>query len=101
MKHKNPVAVLKESPENEIDLMNPVSSYGWQSKYSAWDYFPRSLSKKQFINPYLVFKKFFKYQDLPIWRDLLYDFLYNAFVPQMELETGEYAMLAIQKHLNI
>ena len=36
---------------------------------------------------------------MPVWRDVLYDLLYNAFVGQMELEMGEYDMLAVQKHL--
>jgi len=80
MDNPNAAAVLAESPEQEIDLMEPISYYGWQTKYSAWDYFPRSLNKKQFINPYIAFKKFFEYQDMPIWREVLYDLLYNAFV---------------------
>ena len=97
--NRNAAAVLAETPEPEIDLMVPASYYGWQTKYSAWDYFPRSLNKKQFINPYIAFKKFFKYQDMPVWREVLYDLLYNAFVGKMELELGEYDMLAVQKHL--
>lgn len=45
---------------------------------TAWDYFPRCLSKKEFINPYRVFDKFFRYQDLPGWRDDLQDLLSYA-----------------------
>lgn len=32
-----------------------------------WKDFPRCLSKKEYYNPYLVFKKFFKYQVLEKW----------------------------------
>src|SRR5690349_10261651 len=31
---------------------------------NAWDYFPRSLSRKQYRNPYKVFTKLFKYATL-------------------------------------
>jgi hypothetical protein len=67
------LGVLQEASEGEIDLTNDAFYCKGQSSYSAWDYFPRSLSKKQFINPYQVFRKFFKYQDLPLWRDQLND----------------------------
>jgi hypothetical protein len=37
------------------------------------DYYPRYLSVREFINPYLVFEKFFKYRDLEEWKDDLYE----------------------------
>jgi len=45
----NAAAILAESPEQEIDLMEAATYYGWQTKYTRWDYFRRSLNKKQFI----------------------------------------------------
>lgn len=92
-------ALLNISSEAEMHLMSTSFYCGWHTGYSAWDYFPRSLPKKQFINPYLTFRKFFKYQELPIWRDQLYDLLYNAFVGHKELDTDEYCLLNVQKHL--
>jgi len=34
---------------------------------SDWEDFPHFLSVKEFCNPYKVFRKFFKYQDLDAW----------------------------------
>ncbi len=91
--------LLKGDSEQEIDLMNPETYCGRHARYAPWDYFPRSLTKKQFINPYLVFRKFFKYHDLPAWKDELYDLLYNAFISKNKIEMFEYDLLATQKHL--
>lgn len=99
MDNRHAAAVLMKTPEQNIDFMQTAYYFRAQTKGLAWDYFPRSLSKKQFINPYLVFRKFFKYRKLPVWRDVLYDLLYNSFVAQTELEPSEYDLVIIQKHL--
>ena len=39
--------------------------------YTAWDYFPRYLSRKEFADPYRVFYKVARYKKLPEWRDLV------------------------------
>lgn len=100
MDNQNSAAVLtKVNEEQEIDFMNQKDYCGHQTTNTAWDYFPRSLTKDQFINPYIVFKKFFKYQKLPVWRDQLYDQLYTAFISKNKLSMEEYDLLATQKHL--
>lgn len=63
---------LKEKKQSGID----VSEYHLFNKNyfcrhfkpsTAWEDFPRFLSVKEFCNPYLAFKKFFKYQSIEIW----------------------------------
>jgi hypothetical protein len=43
---------------------------------NEWTYFPRFLSKREYVNPYLVFKKFFTYKTSKKWKEDL-DFVLN------------------------
>lgn len=61
-----------------VDLLNKKVYCGQDGALTEWDYFPRSLSAKEFKNPYLVFSRFFKYQDLHKWRADLQEVLENA-----------------------
>ena len=38
---------------------------------TAWNYFPRHLSKKEFLQPMIVLKKFTKYNSLQDWKEML------------------------------
>jgi hypothetical protein len=50
----------KAKLENNIsgEFMDPATYVGWPEQDAIWEFFPRSLSKKEFINTYLVFEKF-------------------------------------------
>ena len=54
-------------------LPDTVLYNGWDQDSSVWDFFPRYLSRKEFQNPYKVFKTFFKQETLGDWRDYLTD----------------------------
>ena len=64
-KKKSPLSIGKE------DVFNPNLYCSWHGDLTEWDFFPRSLSLKEFINPYVAFKKFFKYLPLDEWKDQL------------------------------
>lgn len=66
-----------------------------------WNCFPRSLSRKEYINPYRVFKNFFDYQELEKWKKELQAILNYALVSTglTESET-ELNVLSIYIHLN-
>lgn len=49
-------------------------------KKYAWDIFPRSLSRKEFVNPYKVFSKFFQFRTLPEWREGLHNILHISLI---------------------
>lgn len=61
-KKKDPLCI---DPE---DVFDPNLFVGWHGKLDAWDFFPRSLSFKEFANPYLVLKRFFRFQELAKWK---------------------------------
>jgi hypothetical protein len=56
--------------------------------YTEWDYLPRHLSRKQYFNPYLVFKQCNKKSTLPEWRVVLEELLNAASYRNMEGEDG-------------
>ena len=45
-------------------------------KQFALDFFPRVLSRKEYLNPYKVFPKFFKFYTLSEWKQNLYNALH-------------------------
>jgi hypothetical protein len=100
--HKNRIpikkkAILKDSAiRNEID---PVLYYGWHHNSAMWEFFPRYLTKKEFLNPYLAIEKFFKTKDLKTWLKDFKELISHSLSP-FGNETGvEFDYLRIHKHL--
>ncbi|MFY0255975.1 hypothetical protein ACDQ55_18700 [Chitinophaga sp. 30R24] len=100
--------IMQNEDDEEIDLMNPRLFCAWirQSKGEGvayreiWDNFPRSLSYKEFLNPYLVFEKFFLFLTLGEWRELLRElFSMGLSCRTFFDETLDFDMLGIKKHL--
>jgi hypothetical protein len=90
----SPLIIKKESS------FNPNLFCGWHVDSTQWDYFPRVLSFKEYANPYLTFKRFFKYLTLPKWKQELQDLLEYALVETSLAEAGmEKDMLSLYLHL--
>lgn len=67
--------------EDAPDVADYKSYCGWQKKISPWEYMPRFLSRKEYANPYRVFKKLAKYSGTLQWLELLRelrDFTFSA-----------------------
>jgi hypothetical protein len=81
----------KKSPTaiNLHDLMKRDLYCGKNVDCSEWDYFPRALSRKGYMNPYWAFKVFFTYQSPEKWKDCLEDILYFALVKDNFSITGD------------
>ncbi|SKA06699.1 hypothetical protein SAMN04488128_102571 [Chitinophaga eiseniae] len=100
--------IIQKEDEEEIDLMNPRLFCAWirQSKgepvahREVWDAFPRSLTYKEFLNPYLVLGKFFSFLTLGEWRELLRE-LFSMGLSRRTFfdETLDFDMLGIRKYL--
>ncbi|TWF39591.1 hypothetical protein FHW36_10528 [Chitinophaga polysaccharea] len=99
---------IQGEDEEEIDLMNPRLFCAWirQSKGEAiayrevWENFPRSLTYKEFLNPYQVLGKFFSFLTLGEWRELLRELFSMGISRRTFLdETLDFDMLGIKKHL--
>jgi len=71
----------KKSPieVNNEQLFNRNLFRSWQANYTDWDEVPKFLSIKEYHNPYLCIKKFFKYHNIHKWKGLLNKILQYAF----------------------
>jgi len=93
-KKKSPLTINKDN------LFNPNLYCGWHADLTEWDYLPRMLSLKEYINPYLVFKRFFKYLTLAEWKRELNYILEYALGRKSLGEAGiEFDTLPIYFHL--
>jgi len=72
------------------DVVNPELYCGWAAMFFPWDYFPRHLTKEEYINPYKALRKFFKYRSLPEWKGLIKELMGCALSPQSVYELGAY-----------
>jgi hypothetical protein len=93
----------KDSPLeiNESDVFNPNLFRGWVSGHTEWEYLPKVLSFKEFRNPYLALRRFFKFKKLGEWKELLREFSEFVFTGQgIEYESEDsYNSLDIYLHL--
>lgn len=92
----------KENPLvlNPADTLNKNLYCGRQQFLTEWDYFPRSLSMKEYINPYRAFERFFNYLSLEKWKLILQQILEYAISNTSFLENGETLdILSIYFHL--
>lgn len=81
-KKKSPLSISNN------DLFNPNLFCSWHRDLTKWDFFPRALSLKEYVDPYLVFKRFFKFLSLPDWKRELKDILDHALGTTSLEETG-------------
>jgi hypothetical protein len=93
-KKKSPIIITKENS------FNPNLFCGWQADFILWRHFSRILSFKEYANPYLIFKRFFKYLSLAEWKRELNDLLEYALVETSMYEAGIYKdVLSLYFHL--
>lgn len=74
---------------------------GWHTGKTPWDFFPRHLTRKEFLNPYLVLEKFTKLHTLSQWKYILHDMLTHALTIESISEFSEAEdMLSTWLHLS-
>jgi hypothetical protein len=62
-----------------IWMLNQYQLYcGWCKYRTPWDYFPRHLSKKEFLDPYTALQKFAAYHNAGQWKKLIGHIRYYA-----------------------
>ncbi len=72
---------------------------GWPVYDVVWEYFPRHLSKAEFLNPYLVFREFFAYSTLAGWKSRLHRVIVDALSVLPEVHIPDYPLLETYKLL--
>lgn len=93
-KRKSPLEI------SNYDLFNPNLFRGWGRDTTDWEFIPHSLSLKEYSNPYVVFKRFFKFKELAKWKSDLRDILNYALTKESLYEAAVYIdCLSIYLHL--
>jgi hypothetical protein len=99
--------ITQKADEPEINPMMPYLFCAWLGGQQqppplrdTWDHFPRSLTYKEFFNPYLVFKKFFSFLSLGQWRELLRDLFSMGLSGSSFLDDGlDFEIINVKKYL--
>lgn len=72
----------------------------WHANYTDWDEVPKFLSLKEYHNPYLGMKRFFKCNSIDEWKVLLNHILHYAFSKSSILvEISDSDSLTVQRRL--
>ncbi|NCU03990.1 MAG: hypothetical protein GXC73_08385 [Chitinophagaceae bacterium] len=89
--YKEEVQIPKENTATIFTLTHYETYCGWHTQRTAWDFFPRHLSKKEFRNPYKALEKFTRYKTLPQWKHILKEICMYALSPESisDLNEGE------------
>lgn len=92
-KRKSPIKI------DDSDLLDKKFYYGRDAHSTQWDFLPRTLSANEYKNPYLAFKRFFKYQDLPQWKKDLEGILQASLSRHAEVADMNVELLPVYFHL--
>jgi len=96
IKRKKKAIVAGSAFDNGVD---PSSYFGWHRKSAAWEFFPRYLTKDEFLNPYKAYERFFEYKDIQTWLKEFKEVISFA-LEAFGNETGiDYDYLEIHKQL--
>lgn len=97
-----PDLIYKQAILEEPDMstgMDPSTYFGWHKDSSMWEFFPRNLTKKEFINPYLAIKRFFKFKDLKTWMKDFKELITYTLSPYGNESAIDFDYLGINRHL--
>lgn len=91
--------IIQDEQREETWMLTVYETYcGWHTGKTPWDFFPRHLSKKEFLNPNRVLDKFTGYKTLSEWKYLLNDLLSHALSHERitEFDTGNNLLVSAQ-----
>lgn len=92
----------KQSPLQieDRDIFNLNLFRGNSSTDRDWDFFPRMLRYNEYLDPYIVFKRFFDFKNLSEWKEVLQSLSEYALSRTRIFEEYEdFDSLAIYRHL--
>ncbi len=79
-KSKKSKAVI-DRPVTDEEQIDPGYYLNKHRGQLQWEAFPRSLSKKEFLDPFLAFEHFFQYRTLKEWQKDLREIVFYALSP--------------------
>jgi hypothetical protein len=83
-------AIINTPADHAPDLSNYPQYCGWHFLNAPWYYIPRSLSKKEYANPYKVFKKLEAYASEETWKFIFHELRDYTFLKGSFSDAGDY-----------
>ena len=80
-RYKNEVVLEKQNNDPIWSLIQYQHYCSGHVRYTPWHFFPRYLSKKEFLDPYKALEKFTQYQTLAKWKHTFKELLHHALSP--------------------
>jgi hypothetical protein len=81
-------------------MIDPVLYMDKYQGHTQWETFPRYLTKKEFLDPYLVFRRFFRYKSRKGWHNALKEIIFYALSPHScSDDLIDLDLLKISRHL--
>ncbi|TXJ22284.1 MAG: hypothetical protein E6Q24_21195 [Chitinophagaceae bacterium] len=99
MDNRGRLADLSQSGLGRSELSQSDYYCSDHFRKDPWKDFPRTLKWKQYLNPYSVFPKFFRFQALAKWKQDLHSLLHTA-LSDSKIDGGDFNLLSVSKHLN-
>jgi hypothetical protein len=97
-----PEIILDRDIDDSCWSLTDYDNYcGWHRNDTPWDFFPRHLSKKEFLDPYKALEKFTRYRNIDQWKEIIKDLEYHALsdISLNEFDDSK-SILRIYIHLN-
>jgi hypothetical protein len=76
--YRSEVALGKDSGKDIWHLTDYNNYCGTHRNDTPWDFFPRHLSKKEFLDPYKALEKFTCFRNIDQWKQTIKDLAYHA-----------------------
>jgi len=95
-------AIIEENTKEDTWLLTNYELYcGNHRNNTPWDFFPRHLSKKEFLDPYKALQKFTSFRNIEQWKQTIKDLAYHALskTPLTEFDEDN-SILRTYIHLN-
>ncbi|XVJ67827.1 MAG: hypothetical protein HEQ40_17210 [Lacibacter sp.] len=74
----NPKAILSKTKYNRQKLLTHTHTFCSNPRYTPWQYLPRHLSYKEFLNPYKALDTFTTYYTLAQWKKQVQEMQFYA-----------------------
>jgi hypothetical protein len=94
--HQHPEVILDKDTKEDIWLLTDYDNYcGFHRNDTPWDFFPRHLTKKEFLDPYKGLEKFTRFRNIGQWKEVIRDLAYHALsdVPLNEFDDSKSTLL--------
>lgn len=97
-----PAAILENRKDVSLWQLTRYETYcGHHHASTPWHFFPRSLTQKEFCNPYKALRRFTRYHSAESWQGIIKDLLHAALSPHTITDLDDsISLISVRLHLH-